>query len=254
MIKLKVILISFLFLASCDRKNELLNGHWHEYVKNNSDYVNCYHITDSIITANPYTYNSDYFRGTEIKQSEIISEFYDYFFSTSDFILRNDKIILNDSIHWKKQSNTKENFITDFSSNLLLDIKPFEDNNSTFDFQTNKTLDGAFIYIGKLKKSKSKKFNQYDTNKYYIQLNDRVVDNIDEIALFLCCNHCNYNRQKIFLHADKNTPKELLLEIESKIINRDRYNRSQRRRKQIFYLVIDIQNRIAGYKTATNIM
>ena len=244
MVKKIQILIIFLTLISCQSKQEELIGHWHEFKTNDSEYLNCYQINDSTIGFNKLSNGGydDYKRGLDIEQSEIFSLTNDNYNWTSDFEINGNKLILNDSIFWIKQTQTdqKNVFLSDFSAGLLLQITPFESNKTEFDFKPNDSTIGNYIFVGKLKNKILNKHKKFNKENYYIQLNDKI-GKIEDIIPFLHCNHCDKRKQKVFMHVDRNTPKELLFEIESEM------EKINIRENQIYYLTINTKILTSGY-------
>ncbi len=236
------IIIILLTLISCQSKQEKLIGHWHEFKTNDSEYLNCYKITDSTIGINSLSNGGydDYRRGSDIEQSKILSLANDNYNWTSDYKISGNKLILNDSIFWIKQTDKKKSFLSDFSAGLLLEIKPFESDKSEFDFKPNDSTIGNYIFVGKLKNSILNKYKKYDKEKYYIQLNDKIGQTKDIIP-FLLCNHCDIRKQLVFMHVDRDTPKELLSEMESEM------EKINVRKRQIYYLTINTAELKSGY-------
>ena len=236
------ITIMLLTLISCQSKQEKLIGHWHEFKTNDSEYLNCYQITDSTIGINSLSNGGydDYKRGSDIEQSEILSLANDNYIWTSDFKINEDKLILNDSIFWIKQTDKKKSFLSDFSAGLLLEINPFESRKPKFDFKPNDSTIVNFIFVGKLKNNVLNKYKKYDREKYYIQLNDKIAQTKDIIP-FLSCHHCDIRKQIVLMHVDRTTPKELLdkLESEMKKINIIK--------RKIYYLTINTTELTSGY-------
>ena len=245
MVKKTHILIIFLALISCQSKQEKLIGHWHEFKTNDSEYLNCYQINDSTIGFNKLSNGGyqDYKRGSDIGHTEIFSLTSDSYNYTSDFKINGNKLILSDSIFWIKQTEPKNIFLSDFSAGLLLDIIPFESNKTEFDFKPNDNTIGNYIFVGKLKNRVLNKHNKFNGENYYIQLNDKI-GKIEDIIPFLHCNHCEKRKQKIFMHVDRNTPKELIFEIESEM------EKINIRKYQIYYLTINTKKLTSGYNNS----
>ena len=236
------ILILLLPLISCQSKQEKLIGHWHEFKTNDSEYLNCYQITDSTIGINPRSNGGyrDFIRGYDIEQSEIISIANENYNWTSDFEIRGKKLILNDSIFWIKQTDQRKSFLSDFSAGLLVQINPFESDNSEFDLTPNDSTRGSYIFVGKLKSKILDKHKKYNREKYYIQLNDKIGQTKD-IIRFFDCPHCDWTKIVVFMHVDRNTPKELLAEMESEM------EKINIRKRQIYYLTINTSELTSGY-------
>jgi hypothetical protein len=239
--KIQIIIILFA-LVSCQSKQEKLIGHWHEFKVNDSDYLNCYRITDSTIGINSLSNGgfNDYRRGLDLEQSEILSLANGNYKWTSDFIINGNKLILNDSIFWIKQTDKRTSFLTDFSAGLLVDINPFESKKSIFDFQPNQITNGNYIFVGKLKNSVWEKHTKFNKEEYYIQLNDKI-SKPEDIVWFMDCGHCDITKQLVYMHVDKNTPKELLSEIETEM------SKININKRQIYYLTINRTELVSGY-------
>ena len=239
--KIQFIIILFI-LVSCQSKQEKLIGHWHEFKTNKSDYLNCYHITDSTIGINPLSNGGydDYERGSDIDQSELLSLANGNYNWTSDFKISGNKLTLNDSIFWIKQTNKRESFVSDFSAGLLLNINPFESTSTDYDYEKNDLHSGYWLFVGKMKKSVLEKFKKFDEDQFYLQINDKLA-NVNEIRRFLQCYHCDITMDRIFIHADKDTPKKFLNEIEAEILKNGNI------KKQIFYLTINKTELSSGY-------
>ncbi len=240
MLKKFQLVIIILTLISCQSKQEKLIGHWHEYKTNNSDYLNCYHITDSTFGTNPRTYGgySNYERGDDLNRLEIVSLANGDYNQTSDFTIRGKRLILNDSIYWVKQTDDEETFLSDFSAGLPVSINPFESNSSEFDYKSNDKL-SIYIYVGKLKKSALNRYKKFNSEKYHILLNDKI-GRVEDLRSFVICGHCDTRKIGVFINADKNTPTEFLTEIESEILN-------YLNKKQIYYLTINLKELRSGY-------
>jgi len=84
-----------------------------------------------------------------------------------------------------------------------------------------------------------KKYKKFSSEEYYIQINGKIIQKND-IVRFLDFGHID-RKPLIFMHVDKNVPKELLNEIESEI---SKVNISK---KQIYYLTINTTELKSGY-------
>lgn len=237
---LKIIFLNFA-LISCQSEQEKLIGHWHEFMvdSSNKEFNHCFIITDSTIAVDKFTFGgidkfSDYenanFWVSTLYPEDLIKK----------RVIKKDKVIFGDTLIWKRQQDNLETFIADFSANLWVDIYPFESKTPKFDFNINDKPIGAFIYVGKLKSSAINMFEKYSSYQYYIQLNDRI-GSPNGIIPFLLCNHCEMTKTLVFIHADRDTPKELLSEIE--------YEMSQINisKEQIYYLTINTAEFKYGY-------
>ena len=237
-----VLFLIFLLFASCANKEKQLVGHWHEFEKGNPDFINCHKITDSTYFLNAYTYGSGepFKRGIEMKKTEIAIGG-DYFF-TSDFTFDKNQLIVNDSIYWIKQEDNLKTFIDDFSAGLLVNIHPFETNLTKFDYNKSRKPLEILIYIGTIKKSILNQSNAYSSKKHYIQLND-MISSINDIRSFVipACTLNSTKEDKILLHLDKDTPVELINQIEAEILS------SGYKRNQMYYLTINPNKRVYGY-------
>lgn len=239
--KLRIVMVLFT-LISCQSKEEKLVGHWHEYKTNGSDYINCYRITDSTIGFNPRSnggYDA-YRRGLDIGRSEIFSLVDEHYNWTSDFTISGDKLIINDSVFWIKQTDERKSFLTDFSAGLLVNISPFESNNSEFDLLPDSEAMIIYIFVGKLKSSVLKRYTKFDKDRYYIQLNDKIAA-MDDIVYFVNFGHSDITKRKVFMHVDKNTPTALLAQMEAEMA------KVNIRKHQIYYLTINTTELTSGY-------
>ncbi|WP_460219340.1 hypothetical protein [Psychroserpens sp. MEBiC05023] len=239
--KIRILIILFSFL-SCQNKQEKLIGHWHEFKSNESEYLNCYHITDSTIGINPLTNGGydDYRRGSDIDQSEILSLANDNYNWTSDFKINGNKLIVNDSTFWIKQTDNEQSFLSDFSVGLLVDINPKETDKAEFDFTPNDSIIKSYIFIGTLKNSVWNKNQKFNKEKYYIQLNDKIAQT-EDIIPFLLCYHCEMRNHVVLMHMDKNTPIELINEIETEM------EKINVQKSSIYYLTKNTTELISGY-------
>lgn len=120
----------------------------------------------------------------------IANDNYNY---TSDFKIRGNKLILNDSIFWIKQTDQRKSFLSDFSAGLLVQINPFESDKSEFDLTPNDSTRGNYIFVGKLKRRVLENHKKYNEAKYYVQLNDKIA-HLEDIIPFLLCNHCDMRK------------------------------------------------------------
>lgn len=238
---------SFLFLLtislfSCQSKEEQLIGHWHEYEVGNPDYMNCHKITDSTYSIDLESCGFSAKRGIEIQKDEIAIDG-NYFF-TNDFSINNNKLIVNDSIYWIKQKDNEQTFISDFSAGLLVKIHPFETNTTEFDYDYDyEDYNHGYeihIYIGKLKKDTLNSYKENNIREYCIQLNERI-SNLKDIRSFLIDGSHYDKKLKVLLHTDKNTPKDLLQQIELEIMN------SGFQQDQIYYQTVNTQKRVSGF-------
>jgi len=235
-----LILIIYLFLLSCQSKSEKLYGHWHEYSENNNDYNHCFIITDSTFSYDENTMGA-IDKLTDLEHFGSPLEWVNYPQKLlTNMKIRKNEIIFGDSLIWKRQKNDLKTYISDFSVGLKLLIEPFETNIKTFDLAKT-YVNSFFIYIGKVKKAYINELENINDNNFYIQLNDEISQ-LDRIFPFLLCNHCDFQEQRIFISADKNTPKEFLQMVEEEIIKEGVYNRGQ-----IFYLTINTAEKIHGY-------
>ncbi|MBW6482648.1 MAG: hypothetical protein K0B10_06265 [Vicingaceae bacterium] len=137
----------------------------------------------------------------------------------------------NDNAHLYFNTNNNE---------LKLKIIPFETDKTTFDLNDSISSLHNFIYVGKAK-------DQYLSEKlskdeFYIQIND-VISSPEAIPEFLDCSHCDFEKYKIIIEADKSTPIDFLKEIESKIL----HQYSEYKSSQIYYYEVNSSIRISGY-------
>ena len=131
-------------------------------------------------------------------------------------------------------------YFTTNENELTLKIIPFETERTTFDLNDSISSTYNFIYVGKVK-------DQYLTEKlskdeFYIQIND-VISSPEAIPEFLDCSHCDFEKYKVIIVADKSTPEDFLKEIESKIL----YPYSGYKSSQIYYYEVNSSTRMSGY-------
>lgn len=238
-------LILFLLTVACN-KHKNINGHWHEYNKNKSNFLHCYKVTDSLIAIDNQSYGICYANekcDLKLESGKIIT-----FSNKTPFNINykkiNTKIILNDSIYWIKQTNNTKMFISDFSASLFVNVIPKE--TKKFDLEiSNIECQLVFIYIGIPKSDYLKNNPTIIKNKHYLQLNDKIT-NTKSIKDFLSCCNCNYSNKLFLIHADKDTPKKILSELENEI------NRFSINRNQIYYLAMNSTKKTFGYNKTTN--
>ena len=235
------IIILFL-LISCQSEQEKLIGHWHEYKINNPENIlNCYRISDSLIIDNALSNNdfNGYRRGPDIKKSEIMSLADGYWNTTSEFKYVDDKLIFNDSIHWKRITDKEQYFIEDFSVGLHINILPVESING-FDLKNNYERPLSYIYIGKIKNGVFEENKHLNKDKFYIQLNDKL-SNLEDLGGYTNCGHCDITKQYYMIHADRNTPRDYLNKVEAELL---KYGILK---KNIYYLNINPNTFDYGY-------
>lgn len=131
-------------------------------------------------------------------------------------------------------------FDDDFSTELFLTVNPFETDKVTFDYTLKRKPIGALIYIGKIKKNYLKRYKNLNKNQYYIQLNEKI-EGVDNLQRFILGCNSNINNQLIFIHADKDTPKEFLTRVESEFFE------CNINKEQIYYLTINKSELKSGY-------
>ncbi|VXB56821.1 hypothetical protein FLAVO9AF_200019 [Flavobacterium sp. 9AF] len=249
----------FLLFASCANKEKQLVGHWHEYQIGNPDFVCCHNITDSTytITMNVFDFITDSIlkRGIDIPKNEVFTpqkkgafgyDINDFF--TSDFSVKENKVFIEDSIYWVKQKEDNATFISHFSMGLLINIHPFETNETKFDYNLNKISNLTFIHIGKLKNTPLSLTKKYNPKNYYLQLNDKI-SSISDIREFVLSESEETNASSqilLLINADKNVSKEFLLKLENEILN------SGYAKNQIYYLTVNPEKRVYGYNHVIN--
>jgi len=244
----------FLLFASCGKKEKQLVGHWHEFEKGNDDFICCHTITDSTytITMNVFDFMADSIlkRGIDIQKNQVFTpqkkgafgyDINDFF--TSDFSVKENKIFIEDSIYWVKQKDDNSSFISHFSLGFLVDIHPFETNQTKFNFDLKQNSNVLFIAIGKLKKSTLQLSDKYNLDDYYLQLNDKISD-IKDFKEFIFYDSLERNEGSqiaILINADRNVPQSFLSKLEAEILN------SGYKRNQIYYLTMNPNKRVYGY-------
>jgi len=207
-------LILTLFLYSCNEKS--IEGHWHEYVNNNIDYSRCIIVKDSTYYIDKFTlgylYEIPYLNNSELLK---------HVFRLDTAIVSNPKfqskkIIFNDSIYWKRKKDNTETFLSDFSAGMKLKVAPYISN-----FEPSDTLNDNFlgltnfIYAGKSKKEFTNNF--IDSTSNYIQLNDQIKSNFNDVINFIACNHCDFKEISTVLKVDKEVPYPFLDSLYSKM-------------------------------------
>ena len=243
-----IFLIISIILFSCTNRVKKLNGHWHEFESDNPISVKCIKITDSTLSINE---NTD---GVISKRVNYDLPYIWYLDSTdiSKAKISKNKIVFNDKLKWIRQEENNETFISDFSIGLSVDIYPPEKDSLQFDLTDIEGLN-SLIFIGKLKKEafansvtfdlNSNKvdtnYREIDTINYHIQLNDKI-SKIEDIPRYLFGGHRKIKEQNIIISADRETPKNMINEIEKKIME------FGITKTQIYYLNIDSENNV-GY-------
>lgn len=193
-----------LFLIGCSNKTGKLLGHWHELV--NEETIHCYHISDTLVSVDQFTYG--YSR--RIFNGEIFQPMV----ANSSFELLRDKVIegnyieIADTVTWTRAPDNIETFINDLSLGLLVNVEPPELAQDKFELTYN-TL-ATVIFIGQLKSTQS------EDSEFYIQLND-LKSTVDDVRGFLI-SHLDNSDKIIILHADKNTPGQLMQDVTIEIL------------------------------------
>jgi hypothetical protein len=235
--KKSFILISILIITfSCSKKVEPIVGHWHEYYPNDTEYRNCYKISDSTALQNNY---EGYITDLIIDYNSNLK--FDY----SEWNIKdNNRFILQDTIVWIRQKEDLKTYILDFSSGLLVKINPYEINAISFDNLDDNYNDPIF-HIGKLKENYLQLKHPNNSSEYQIQLNDRISD-IKNLRNFLyeACDafkDCS-SEIKILINADKNTPKDFLDKVEYEILDALTIDKNQ-----IYYLTINSEKKLSGF-------
>jgi len=241
-----ILIIGFIF-SSCKTENEKLIGHWHEYTpqSNKSEFKQCFIVTDSTFAVNKLTMG-----GVTKKSDYEDGNFWISTYYPEDLIakreVKKNEVIFGDSIVWKRQEDNLKTFISDFSAGIKLNIIPFETNDTEFETIKPNRISN-FIYVGLAKNQFLNKSSNIIEGEYYLQLNDRITT-IDEVLNFIACNHCEFDIIDIYIHADQNTPKMYLENIENEI-SKLRINLKE----QVYYLYMNKEKSKAGYKkTASN--
>ncbi len=235
MIKFLNLIFLLIITISCQKNREIL-GHWHEYKKDNKDFLNCYYVSDSFIGVNPKSCGDSNFykRKNNFELVSLANEKIEYF---SDYKVENNKLIINDSVFWIKQKESKATFIYDFSAGLLVSVNPFESNKSDYDLNNILENYETIIYVGKPNEKAIKKYS-LNKDEYYIQLND-FIGNFKSLKSFLTSRE--FKKLTILIHADKNTPRHFLKELEIEIIKIGFI------KNQIYYLTINPSEFKSGY-------
>jgi hypothetical protein len=181
-------------------------GHWHEI--KDEETIHCYEISDTLVSVDKITFGySNKVNDNDIYQTMVENSSFELLKTRE---VKNDQIVIGDSILWIKAKNDSEAFISDLSVGLLLQVRSPELVESGFELPYN-TL-GTKIYVGQLK---DKPHDRILGNQYYIQIND-VIASINDLENFFNNHHGGNETQIAIIHADKNTPKGLL----NAIINR----------------------------------
>jgi len=248
------LLLSILLFASCGNKEKQLVGHWHEFEKGNDNFICCHKITDSTytITMNVFDFMADSIlkRGIDIQKNEVFTpqkrdaigyHINDYF--TTDFSIKENKIAIADSIYWVKQKDDRATFTSHFSMGLLINIHPFETDQTDFNFDLKQKTNVIFIAIGKLKKSTLQQSNKYNLDDYYLQLNDKIsfIKDLKEFIFYDSLERNEGSQIAILINADRNVPQSFLSKLEAKILN------CGYQKNQMYYLTINSNKRVYGY-------
>ncbi|MCU0420672.1 MAG: hypothetical protein MUC38_13545 [Cyclobacteriaceae bacterium] len=114
---------------------------------------------------------------------------------------------------WTKMSNDVETFLNDVSLGLLVKVEPPELLDSQFDLPYDTFATRTYpvkIYIGQLKD------RQASDSEFYIELNE-VKATVNDILGYLV-GHSDNSKKTIALHADKDTPDQLIQDVIKEIL------------------------------------
>jgi hypothetical protein len=221
-----------------------VSGHWHEYV--NGQYSHCYIVSDSSIAVNYLLY--EYLIDIEKEDGKALL----YSFAIgmdkwiSDYIVKSNVIHINDTIDWIKVNDSKEVFLDELSSGLMLSIVPDSLSKARFSKRAWRGPEATIneIYIGKLKEQfkTASNISKYNYDGYYIQVAEVLIDP-EGIPMYIERHHDLENKWMVIIHADKHTPAEFFDSIYAKILEGG-YNDSN-----IYRTVVDEKNRALGIYT-----
>ena len=190
-----------IFLLSCSAKHDKIRGHWHEII--NGETAHCYHITDTLVSVDKYTFG--FSRKVEQEQvyAPIIAN--SSFGSLADVKWSGGEIIFGDSIRWVPVSNDLSTFIDDLSLGLMVKVVPPEIKGtvSYLIYGEVRKAQSRTIYVGRLKE------DGLNNDGYYIQINDDLVSPI-EIVYALAKHSGNYDKTKVIIHADRGAPDDII--------------------------------------------
>ena len=245
--KYYVIITCLFLLCSCESREKQIIGHWHEYKIDNPEYIlNCYHYTDSTVTETIFNNGfPDNKRGIDMPKDSIYSWSNEYLEYSSDYKIKNEILFFNDSIRWKKIKLDPTNFADEFSIGLFVNVHPPQLQHNNFELLKLPNRPIIYIYIGQIKPSLNKTFPKFDSKKFHMQFNDKI-GSIDEIGHYANCFHCDMNELIFIIHADKDTPKQLIEAMEDEMANQ------HIRKNQIYYLYINENDMTFGYNKEFN--
>lgn len=132
------------------------------------------------------------------------------------------------------QNEREKNYLKT-RNDLVLKIEPFETKSKTFDYLQNNDSLEYFVFAGKIKTNRIKDFKDLNPYSTYLQLNEKIT-NQEDLLRFITDRDCY-----VLIHADKNTPKEYLKNIENEILKRGIA------KEQIFYYYENKEDNIFGY-------
>lgn len=207
------IIVCFFFILMISCKKENYKGHWHEFKNENLE--NCIIIDDSVFCVNKNT-NGGCF---QIQKKENLKDYFHIINSDTlafeNPVFYDDKIIFDESIVWLKQENNSKTFLKDFSAGLKVNINPIikdlDSKDTIANYEENFT---SYIFIGYPKESflSDKVFK----NEFYLQLNETLTQDLNDIVSFISCYHCDLHYENTVFVVDENTINKSFLDTLSK--------------------------------------
>jgi hypothetical protein len=181
-------------IVSCKGHKKSINGHWHEYMKGN--FVACYYLNDSVVSVNKYTVG--YTTRTEYQNGTVLLPVLTFPW-TKDYKFEGDKIVVNDSIEWRRVPYNDSIFNQYLSAGLKIWVQPMELQRSKFDLEYDSG--DVYIFIGRRK--------DRDDGVLAIQLNDVLTDGSD-LRPFLSARHGGNEKRILVINADKKVSENTL--------------------------------------------
>ena len=233
------ILIFGIIFSSCKNENEKLIGHWHEFNIGESEFLNCFIITDSTFSEDKYSIGGTN-RLTDIENYESPLDWVFYPDRLkSNIKFKKNEIIFGDSIIWRKQKNNEETFISDFSAGLKIDLKPKVSNVSEFLIIENDSIPYIKLYIGKVKDRFLNESKGIFRNEYYMQINDKITNKETDLLNYVLSVH--RSEVNLLISADRNTPNEYFDNLDSV------FKKINLRKKYIYFLKVNPKKLMLGY-------
>lgn len=203
------LILLIITLSECSTKTKGPRGHWHESF--NGQTIHCYHITDTLVSIDKFTFGYS----KKVENGDIFQPLVSYstFDLLADYDVSENQFTILDTVTWTKMSNDVETFLNDVSLGLLVKVEPPELLDSQFDLPYDTFATRTYpvkIYIGQLKD------RQASDSEFYIELNE-VKATVNDILGYLV-GHSDNSKKTIALHADKDTPDQLIQDVIKEIL------------------------------------